>query len=58
LATAVLFLCAAGTRSSRIGGFPVLDEPLDEGGLRATERSSIEPRFQASVAVSPMLAAI
>ena len=58
MATAVLFLCAAGTRSGRVGGFPALDEPLDAGGRRAAERSVIAPRFRASVAVSPMLAAI
>ena len=34
MATRLTFLCASATASSRVGGFPAPDEPLDDGGAR------------------------
>lgn len=58
MAKTLILLCAGATRSSRTGGFPALDEPLDEGGRRTAAMSALDARFQGGVVVSPMLAAV
>jgi broad specificity phosphatase PhoE len=56
LATTLVLICAASTRSSRIGGFPAPEEPLDEAGRRVSE-FALEARFRGKVAIGPMLSA-
>ncbi|MGC4110295.1 MAG: histidine phosphatase family protein [Nocardioides sp.] len=58
MATTLILLCAAATRSSRTGGFPAFDEPLDEAGRRAATSVRLEDRFRARVRLSPSLAAV
>jgi len=58
LATTVILLCAATTRSSRIGGFAGRDEPLDEPGRAAAAAFMLDPRFRARVHASPALSAM
>ena len=58
LTTRLILLCSGPTRSSRTGGFPASDEPLDDGGLRmARRRGALAPR-PGRVLVSPAQVAI
>lgn len=54
----MILICAGGTRSSRIGAFPAVDELLDEAGRRAAAQAALDVRFRSSVVLSPMLAAV
>lgn len=55
--TSLLLICAGATGSSRSGGFPAPDEPLDDGGRRAAAACAIPARFHGHVATSPARAA-
>jgi broad specificity phosphatase PhoE len=57
LATTLLLVCAGSTRSSRVGGFPAPDEPLDDPGRQAASSFSIARRFGRSIVTSPTRAA-
>lgn len=56
MATRLIFLCHAATRSMREGGFPVPDEPADAGGLAKAEALGVRPAPEA-VFVAPALVA-
>jgi broad specificity phosphatase PhoE len=58
MATRLTFLCASATTSSRIGGFPAPDEPLDEGGLRKATAFRLRGAEPDLVVTSPSRAAI
>lgn len=58
LTTSLLLLCAGATRSSRQGGFPAADEPLDDRGRRDAAVLSLPAHFREMVEVSPDLSAI
>lgn len=47
------FLCAAATASSRIGGFPTADEPLDEGGRRKAAGLRLRAPSASPILTSP-----
>lgn len=56
LATRLVFLCHAATRSMREGGFPDSDEPADDGGLGKARALTVRPAPQ-RVVTAPALAA-
>lgn len=58
LPTTLTLLCAAGTRSARVGGFPAVDEPLDEGGRKAAARATFDMSRIGHVHLSPALSAV
>lgn len=58
MATTLILLCAAATRSSRVGGFPATDEALDEGGRRAALRLTLAMCRGGRVDLSPSLSAV
>ncbi|KAA9013334.1 histidine phosphatase family protein [Sphingobium limneticum] len=58
LTTSLLLLCAGPTRASRQGGFPAIDEALDEGGQRDAAALVLPVRFRDAVQSSPTLSAI
>lgn len=58
LTTSLLLLCAGATHSSRQGGFPAADEPLDDRGRRDATALVLPSGFRDAVEVSPDLSAI
>jgi broad specificity phosphatase PhoE len=58
LATRLTLLCASATASSRVGGFPSPDEPLDAGGARKAAALRLRGPMPAVVVSSPTQAAI
>ncbi|WP_148648441.1 histidine phosphatase family protein [Sphingobium cupriresistens] len=57
LSTSLLLLCAASTPSSRVGGFPALDEGLDARGAHDAAACRLPPGFDNHVLCSPSRAA-
>lgn len=58
LSTSLLLICAAATRSSRVGGFPRVDEPLDDAGRSDAAALILPDRFRARVVASPARSAM
>jgi broad specificity phosphatase PhoE len=58
LTTSLLLLCAGPTRASRQGGFPAIDEALDDGGRRDASALVLPVRFRDAIQSSPTLSAI
>jgi broad specificity phosphatase PhoE len=58
MATRLILLCAGATASSRVGGFPAPDEPLDAGGVRRAAAFRLPPPRPATLVASPSRAAI
>ena len=58
LTTSLLLLCAGPTRASRQGGFPAIDEALDDGGRRDAAALVLPVRFRYAVQSSPTPSAI
>ena len=58
LAVRLIFLCHAGTRSMREGGFPAPDEALDEGGKRKASELSFRFPDASVILCSPARAAL
>ncbi|CAN5454027.1 histidine phosphatase family protein [soil metagenome] len=57
MATRLILLCTGATATSRAGGFPTVDEPLDEGGLRKAEGRALGVPFARQIWSSPARAA-